>query len=123
MKRIERFLFNFYTAYIYTFLAGILVSLAANLLTSVLTENTSVSVYKACGMISLFISSIGAFCISVLLEVARDEWQSDGSPKDPVVIRQSYIEGTKRKRITLLWFLFVIIFVVPILLFIFGITF
>ena len=114
MKRAERFLFNFRIAYAYTFIAGILVSLAVNLFTTAfLTESLPVSVYRVCGIaFSLSMSSIGAFGVSTLLEGARSEWESAGSPHDPEVMRD-FIE--KRKRIRLMWFFFAIIFVGPIL--------
>ena len=114
MKRAKRFLFNFSIAYFYTFIAGILVSLAVNLFTTaLLTESLPVSIYRVYGMaLSLFISSIGAFGVSALLEGARSEWESAGSPRDPEVMRD-FIE--KRKRIRLMCFFFAIIFVGPIL--------
>jgi hypothetical protein len=114
MKRAKRFLFNFSIAYFYTFIAGILVSLAVNLFTTaLLTESLPVSIYRVYGMaLSLFISSIGAFGVSALLEGARSEWESARSPRDPEVMRD-FIE--KRKRIRLMCFFFAIIFVGPIL--------
>ena len=44
--------------------------------------------------------------ISVRLEIARDEWQSDGTPNDKIVIRQDYIEKGMRK--ISLWFYFIL---------------
>lgn len=119
MKQINQFLFNFNIAYFYTFIAGILVSLTANIFTTaLLTERLPVRAYNIQLMaLSLFISSLGAFRVSTILESARREWESEGSPKDPVVIRQDYIEKGKRKR--LLWFYFAIIFFGPILLIIY----
>ena len=100
MKRAERFLFNFSIAYFYTFIAGILVSLAVNLFTTaLLTESLPVSVYRVYGIASsLFMSSIAAFGISVLLSKARSEWEAAGSPQDPKVIRGLYIESGKRMK-------------------------
>lgn len=107
-------MFDFNRAYIYVFISGILVSLAANLFTTVfLTNEVPVSrdkVYEAA--LSLFISSIGAFGVSALLETAKSEWQSAGSPRDAVMIREDYIERGKRKK--RLWFHFAIIFFGPI---------
>lgn len=49
-KKLEQFmyfLFNFNTTYVYTFIAGILVSLAVNLLTTaLLAKNSPVSCYR-----------------------------------------------------------------------------
>jgi hypothetical protein len=112
-KQTERLLFNFNIAYFYTFLAGILVSLAVNLFTiALLTESLPVGVYRIYGMsFSLFISSISAFGVSALLESARSKWESAGSPPDPEVVRDFIDKG---KRIRLMWFFFTIIFVGPI---------
>ncbi len=121
MKQINQFLFNFNIAYFYTFTAGILVSLAANIFTTLLTAglpNSSRNVHWLAW--SLFISSIGAFMLSALLESARNNWESAGSPKDPIVIRQDYIENGKRK--ILLWFYFAIIFVGPLTLIIYFVV-
>jgi hypothetical protein len=115
MKRTERFLFKFSIAYFYTFIAGILVSLAVNLfITALLTESLPVGVYRVCGIaLSLLLSSIGAFCLSVLLEEARSEWKASGSPLDSNVIRRNYLESGKRvKRMR---FSFAIIFVGSVL--------
>ena len=115
MKRTEPFLFEFSRAYFYSFIAGIFVSLAVNLSTvAFLTENLPVGVYRICGIaLSLLISSIGAFCLSALLEDARSEWEASGSPPDPNVIRRNYIESGKRvKRMR---FSFAIIFVGSVL--------
>jgi len=101
MKRAERFLFNFSIAYFYTFIAGILVSLAVN-------------VYRVYGIaLSLFMSSIAAFGISVLLGKARSEWEAAGLPQDLTVIRRDYIESGKR--IKLMRLSFAIIFAGTIL--------
>ncbi|KAF5417066.1 MAG: hypothetical protein C5S38_02255 [Candidatus Methanophagaceae archaeon] len=114
MKRAEQFLFKFSRAYAYTFIAGILVSLTVNLFTTaLLTESLPISVYRVYGIASsLFMSSIGAFGVSALLESARSEWESAGSPRDPEIMRD-FIE--KRKRIRLMLFFFAIMFVGPIL--------
>jgi len=110
MKRIKRFLFNFNIAYVYAFIAGIFVSLAANLFTTALvSESLSVPAYRIYGMtLFFFISSIGAFGVSALLEDARSKWESSGTPRDPVVIRD-FIET--KKRMSWMWFFFAIIFV------------
>lgn len=115
MKRAKRFLFNFSIAYFYTFIAGILVSLAVNLFTTaLLTESLPVSVYRVYGIASsLFMSSIAAFGISVLLGKARSEWEAAGLPQDPAVIRRDYIESGKRMKF--MRFSFAIIFVGTIL--------
>lgn len=114
MKRLKRILFNFNMAYFYAFIAGVLVSLAVNLFTTaLLTETLPVSIHRVHGMaLSLLISAIGAFGVSTLLESARGEWESAGSPRDPAVVRD-FIE--KRKRIGLIWFSFAVILVGPML--------
>ena len=108
MKRAEPFLFNFNRAYFYSFIAGILVSLAVNLFTvALLTESLPVGVYKICGIaLSLLISSIGAFSLSALLAEARSEWKAAGKPHDSTVIRLDYIV-----RMKLMWLLFAVILV------------
>lgn len=113
-KQAERLLFNFNIAYFYTFIAGILVSLAVNLFTvALLTESLPVSVYRVYGIaLSLTISSISAFCLSALLEGSRRKWTAAGKPQDPNVIRRDYIV-----RMKLMWRLFVI-FLVGLMLFI-----
>ena len=116
MKRAERLLFNFNSAYFYTFIAGILVSLAVSLFTvALLTESLPVGVCRIYGIASsLLISSIGAFCLSALLKWARSEWKAAGEPQDPTVIRRDYIGGG-RMRMKLMWFLFAIILIGPML--------
>lgn len=111
-KQAERLLFNFNIAYFYTFIAGILVSLAVNLFTvALLTESLPVGVYRIYGIaLSLAISSIGAFCLSALLEGAQREWAAAGKPQDPTVIRRDFIGGG-RMRMKLMWLLFAIILV------------
>lgn len=89
----KRLLLNFKSAYIYTFIAGILISLAANLSTTAflsdeLTKDKN-SVYGLA--FSLFISSFGIFWLSMLLEIARSEWEQGGFQRDPLVIRD-YID-------------------------------
>ena len=107
-KQAERLLFNFNIAYFYTFIAGILVSLAVNLFTvALLTESLPVGVYRIYGIaLSLTISSIGAFGVSALLEGARREWAAAGKPQDQIVIRRDYFV-----RMELMWLLFAIILV------------
>jgi hypothetical protein len=108
MKRIKRLLFNFNSSYFYTFVAGILVSLAVNLFTTaLLSKDLTVSIYRVHGIaLSLLLSSIGAFGVSALLENARGKWESDGLLRDLEVIR-AYIE----KRIRWIWFFFTIIII------------
>jgi hypothetical protein len=85
MRQIERiyltYLFTFKKAYFYAFIAGIMVSLAVNLFTTaLLTKDLSIAVWRVHGMaISLFISSLGAFGISALLETSRSDWERDGA--------------------------------------------
>ncbi len=94
----KRFLFNFNMAYVYTFIAGISVSLAVNLFTSALL--TPSLIHRVYGMaLSLIISSIGAFGVSALLENARGEWESAGSPHK---LKRDFIE--RRKYMVLMYF-------------------
>jgi hypothetical protein len=74
-------LFVFRAAYIYAFIAGIFVSLAVNLFTTaLLTNDLSIAVWRVYGMaFSFFVSSIGAFGVSALLEVSRSDWEKDGA--------------------------------------------
>ncbi|TFH40873.1 MAG: hypothetical protein E4G94_08845 [ANME-2 cluster archaeon] len=108
LKKIEESLFNFKMAYFYTFISGIFAALSINIFTIPLfNENISVSVDLVYTVASLaLLSSISAFMISVRLEIARDEWQSDGTPNDKIVIRQDYIEKGMRK--ISLWFFFIL---------------
>jgi len=99
--QMKRFLFNFNIAYLYAFIAGILVSLAINLFTSaLLTTSLPMSIHRVYGIaLCLFISSIGAFGVSALLENARDEWESAGSPHK---LKRDFIE--RRKYMVLMYF-------------------
>lgn len=108
MKRIERFLFNFNSAYFYTFVAGILVSLAANLFTTaLLTEDPKICVHIVdASAFTLLVSSIGAFGVSALLENARSEWECSNRQSDPEV-KRDFID----KRIPLIWVSFAVIFI------------
>ena len=110
LKKVEHSLFNFKMAYFYTFISGIFAALSINIFTTALfSENSSISVNLAHILALLaLLSSISAFMISVLLEIARDEWQSDGTPNDKIIIRQDYIEKGIRK--ISLWF-FIILFI------------
>lgn len=101
----KRFLFNFTSAYIYTFIAGILVSLAANLFTTAfLSKDLTIDIHRVYGIaLSLFISSVGSFGVSVLLEIARSKWEMGGFQRDPLVIRD-YID----KRMGYVLFCFII---------------
>lgn len=95
MKQIKDSLFNFRTAYYYTYGAGILVSIAVNLFTN---GDLPPNVYGTASY--LLIASFGMFRISVILEIARSEWEAAGSPHgDPVLIRQDYIEKGPRKKL------------------------
>jgi len=110
MKRIERLLFNFNMAYYYTFVSGIFISLAVNLFTDAfLAQSLPVSVNAVHRMgLFLFLSSIGAFGVSAVLEGARGEWEAIGSPRDPEVMRD-YIERNRRP--CWMWFFFALIVV------------
>jgi hypothetical protein len=123
MKHVNQLLFNFSSAYCYTFIAGILVSLAANIFVGALLSAqlplSRLHIYLM--TLALFISSLGAFMTGTLLETARREWEAGGSPKDPVAIRRNYIE--KGNRGTLLWRGFLVQFVGPLyIVFIYIIT-
>lgn len=82
------YLFTFKAAYFYTFIAGILVSLAVNLFTTaLLTKDLPIAEWRVHGMaLSFFISSIGAFGVSAFLEASRSNWERDGAQSDPRVI-------------------------------------
>jgi len=93
MKQINKYsflyyLFTFKLAYSYAFIAGILVALAVNLFTTVLvTKDLLIADWRVHGMVlSFFISSIGAFGISALLEASRSDWERDGAQSDPGII-------------------------------------
>ena len=110
VKRVMYFLFNFNMAYFYTFIAGVLVSFAVNLFTTVLlTEDLPVSSYRVYrATLFLFISSIGAFVVSAVLEGARSEWESVGSPMDQNMKSNLIMQ---KRRIYLLLFFFAMIFI------------
>ncbi len=111
-KDIEKLLFNFKIAYIYSFIAGILVAVSINLFTSVLLmELSSFRVKLMWLALFILISSFTAFSISIILEFARNEWQSAGSPNDEIVIREDFIEKGKRKKF--LWICLVLTFLIP----------
>lgn len=116
-KDIEKLLFNFKIAYIYSFIAGILVAVSINLFTSaLLMELSSFRVKLMWLAFFILISSFTAFSISIILELARNEWQSAGSPNDEIVIREDFIEKGKRKK--LLWIFLALIFLIPSISFI-----
>jgi hypothetical protein len=118
MKKINSFLFNFKTAYIYTFIAGIWVSLSASLFATVVLSTAlptcTCKLYSI--IILLFLGSIGAFGISAVLEAARSEWELTGFNPDPNLIRDSYIGS--RIRIKFLWSFFIVCVITPIIAFI-----
>jgi magnesium-transporting ATPase (P-type) len=123
-KRIKRLLFNFDIAYFYTFIAGILVSLSVNIFTTaLLTENLPISVYEIRWLaLTFFVSAISAFGVSALLENARGEWESAGSPYDPEVIR-GFIENEKRLRLMMFFFLIILISLAVSILMVFEYSF
>lgn len=114
MKKIKDSLFNFRTAYYYTYGAGILVSIAVNLFTN---GNLPLKVYGIA--LYLGIASFAMFRIGVILEIARSEWEATGSPYgDTVLIREDYIEKGNRKKLIYFYSIVVIVtgLVLPILL-------
>lgn len=115
----KRLLFNFTSAYIYTFVAGILVSLAANLFTTaLLSKDITIDIHRVYGIaLSLFISSMGSFGVSVLLEIARSKWEMGGFQRDPLVIRD-YIDN--RMEYVLLCFIIFLIGLVASISLYFG---
>ncbi|MCD4783161.1 MAG: hypothetical protein K8T10_04935 [Candidatus Eremiobacteraeota bacterium] len=123
-KRIRQLLFNFNIAYFYTFIAGIFVSLSVNIFTTaLLTENLPISVYEIHWLaLTLFVSAISAFGISALLENARGEWESAGSPYDPEVIR-GFIEDEKRLHLMKFFFWIILISLVVSILMVFKYSF
>lgn len=96
------------STYIFTFIAGILVSFATNLFTTaLLSKDLTIDTNRVYGIaFSLLISSIGAFGVSLLLETARGKWELGGAEMDSGVIR-GYIE--KYMRWILLCFIIFII--------------
>ncbi|MBI4654199.1 MAG: hypothetical protein HY752_04310 [Nitrospirae bacterium] len=112
----KRLLFNFRGAYIYTFVAGILISQAAALFnTALLSKSLNITTRYVYGIsASLFISSIGAFIVGILLETARSKWQVGGSQED---LKIGYID----KYIRWIYFSFIIFiigFIVSVILYV-----
>lgn len=107
-KRIESWVFNFNSAYIYAFFSGIFVTAAINLLTSTLLLKTqTLSSSRVFGMVSsLLFSSICVFALSALLEISRREWESEGRISDEQVKREDYIEN--HGRLFWMWFLLIL---------------
>lgn len=72
-------LFNFKTVSVYTFLSGIFISLSANLLTSIaVSDSLKIDSDRiSCAAVILFISSASFFVISLLVDNAKSEWESD----------------------------------------------
>lgn len=103
----KRLLFNFRTIYIYTFVAGILVSLATNFFTTAfLSEKLTIDIYRVYAMaLSLFMSSVGAFGVGAILDAARNKWELGGAPPG------SMISGYISKYIKWAWFCFAIFLV------------
>lgn len=93
-----------FSAYIFAFIAGILVSLATNLFTTaMLSKELTINIYRVYGIaLALLISSIGAFGVSAFLETARSRWELGGSPMSSGVI-SGYISRYIR------WILFCLI--------------
>jgi len=94
-------LFNFKVAYVYSFAWGMLIALAGNLATTaLLTEDTPITHGAIYSMsLSLFVSSVAACIIGLLLENARREWEQEGSQRDDTVVLTYY-------RPRLMWLLF-----------------
>ena len=114
MKSINRLFFNFKTAYFFTFVSGIWMTMAVNLFTTlVLTKDLPVCNCRLYQIIFLFfIGALGAFGISALLEVARSEWESDDKNPDEQIIYKNYIHRGNRS--ILHWILFAICVLSPI---------
>ncbi len=119
-KKIEQLLFNFNIAYSYTFISGIMVALSTNIFTTALfMENRQVPIYWVYGLaLSLLVSSMSALIVSMLLEKARNEWQSAGSPNDEIVIREDYIEKGMRRRFLWIFFILILIPLIPIIFYV-----
>lgn len=88
------YLFTFKAAYAYTFIAGILVSLAVNLFTTaLLTKDLPIAEWRVHGMaLSFLISSIGAFGVSAFLEASRSDWEKCGAESDSRMIEIFAVE-------------------------------
>jgi hypothetical protein len=114
MKHLEKLLFNYGVTHMYSYVAGILVSVGIQSLgRAVLQAAPVVSVYRAyAGALSALISSIGAFGLSAVLQEARASWAAAGRPTDPEVARDP-IE--KPGRLRLAWVFFAMIALGPIL--------
>ncbi len=119
-KKIEQLLFNFNIAYSYTFISGIMLALSANIFTTALfMEDRKVPIYWVYGLaLSLLVSSMSALIVSMLLEKARNEWQSAGSPNDEIVIREDYIEKGMRRRFLWIFFILILIPLIPIIFYV-----
>lgn len=89
----DKLLFNFNNSYIYSFLAGIFVSISANLFTTVYTTSSNDKETIRLCILSLFflLMSISCFSLSFLLNRARTKWIEDGAQQEPKIINR-YIE-------------------------------
>lgn len=100
------YLFTFKAAYVYAFIAGILISLAVNLFTTaLLTKDLPIAEWRVHGMaLSFFISSIGVFGISALLEASRSGWEKDGAQSDPRIIEIYAVKNHLHWKVLFLFF-------------------
>lgn len=108
LRKINRLLFNYYASYIYSFIAGILVSISINLLTSLPFSVSSKLNLNQVYFISfsLLLSAIGTFGISANLEIARKEWERGGATLDEEAMRDRIDD---KIRIKTLWFFFLLV--------------
>lgn len=101
-------IFSIHTGYLYSFIAGVFISIAINLFTNaILADKLSVSLNRLYGMsFFLLLSSVGAFGISTILERVRGIWEAAGAHfnKD---IASDYITKLQ-KFFLLLFFLFIV---------------
>lgn len=110
MEKVKHFLFNLQMAYLYTFISGAMVSLAASLFsTAVLTREPMIPSFRVYGSaFSFLISCASAFLIASFLENARNHWIRTGSPSSEGTEQQFIegeikIKGKRVRRLTLMW--------------------
>ncbi len=98
-------LFAFEAAYFYAFIAGIIVSLAVNILTTaLLTEKLPIEMWRVYGMaFALLLSSIGAFGVSAVLEISRSDWERDGAQSNQRIKEKYAVEKHLGWKVLFLW--------------------
>jgi hypothetical protein len=106
-----RFLYDFSSASLFTFLGGILAALAGNFLTTArLTTTESLSmdvgnIYAIAGC--LFVSMAGCILISCVQENARRDWEMNSAQQ--LVLRSEFLRKPPRKYLLILGFLLFVV--------------